>query len=666
MTDSSSPSDPADSPTRYYPVKSGQRALRQIGQYQLTRCIGRGGMGEVYEGFQHGLRRRVAVKVLPEFRVADQEMMDRFRREMESIGRLNHPNIVQAYDAGEADHVPYLVMELVDGQDAEHLARKLGPLPVADACEIVRQAALGLQHAHEHNLIHRDIKPSNILISRLGAKVADLGMARLRTPDSSLGVLTNSDTVFGTPDYMAPEQADSKRPLDIRADLYSLGCTLYRLLAGRAPFALPEYDSIVKKIMAHASVPVPPLHRERADLPADLLVVIARLLAKDPGDRYREPGEVAVALAPFVAGHQLARLLESALSGHANAPERTDTPSSSVSAHKLETIDVPTPRPPLPVTVRTWLGPQTIHRLQTVAFMICLAFCAYLLGGRGVGQHPSLPPGGEAPRDLHRDAGSDIGNDPHSGPARAASESPTETQVAVHAAASGPVPDVPPGAPGAAGLPLAPEGVVRPANYADRWTQAFGRTPREILWPGYGGRGTWSLDENVKALLISSMEPRLIQLGVLNGESCTISIDIARKGDPGTTGLFFGYREVEHNDIQNAEFQLIEITPVAEFNGPRYLMVCRRMTLLRSQTRSLMTSVEQRAKRSELFSASSRLEVTLRAGTIQSIRWADQETPELVVADPEHPFEPRDLAGPWGILSERTTVWITHPEMRME
>ena len=654
MTDNSA-SNAGDVPTGYFPMKSRQDGPRRIGQYDLTRCIGRGGMGEVYEGFQRGLRRRVAIKILPEFRVANPGMMDRFRREVESIGRLNHPNIVQAYDAGEADQVPYLVMELVDGQDAEHLARKIGPLPVADACEIVRQAALGLQHAHEHHLVHRDIKPSNILISRQGAKIADLGMARLRSSESSLGALTNSGTVFGTPDYMAPEQADSARMLDIRADLYSLGCTLYRLLAGRPPFGLPEYDSIVKKMMAHATVPVPPLERHRPDLPAVLLEVIARLLAKQPDDRYRLPQDVALALEPFAAGHQLAALLERSLSGlHSNAASPPETPSSSVSAHKLETIDSPLQRVSLTVTQRTSTRAQTVTRVQTVALVICLAFCAYLLGGRGVGPQRLLPTAGEAP---HSPAG---------GPTVPALADAPEASIASTTGSSAETPLAAPVAAGAANAPPG-AGTRQPGvTSAERWVQAFGQAPRELIWPGHGGQGTWSLDENIKGLLISTTSPRLVQLGLLDGQSCTICMDIARKEGAGAVGLFFGYRETENDDIRNASLQLIEIRPVSEFNAPGYLLVRRQKAVLRSVTKSLSPVFELRARRTELPGIVPRLEITLRAGTIQLIRWANQDAPELVLPGQENLFEPGDLAGPWGIYSEGTTVWVTHPEMRME
>ena len=188
---------------------------------------------------------------------------------MEAIGRLNHNNIVRATDAGEADGVHYLVMELIDGIDLARLVRLAGPLPVAAACELVRQAAVGLQYAHENGLVHRDIKPSNLLLSVNGElKISDLGLALLNRDERASGELTVTGQVMGTADYMAPEQWEDSHAVDIRADLYSLGCTLYTLLAGRPPFAGPKHRSALRKMAAHAKELVPPITDHRADVPA--------------------------------------------------------------------------------------------------------------------------------------------------------------------------------------------------------------------------------------------------------------------------------------------------------------------------------------------------------------------------------------------------------------
>ncbi|MBI2479966.1 MAG: serine/threonine protein kinase [Planctomycetia bacterium] len=208
--------------------------LGALREYQLLERLGRGGMGTVYKALHTRLKRVVAVKVLPADRLNDPAAVARFQREMEAVGKLDHPNIVRATDAGEVDGIHFLVMEYVLGLDVSDLVRRAGPLPIAEACEIARQAAVGLQNAHEHGLVHRDIKPSNLMLTADGQiKILDLGLARLH--DSQQGDLTSASQMMGTIDYMAPEQTSASRDVDIRADIFSLGATLYKLLCGQAP-----------------------------------------------------------------------------------------------------------------------------------------------------------------------------------------------------------------------------------------------------------------------------------------------------------------------------------------------------------------------------------------------------------------------------------------------
>ena len=182
----------------------------------------------------------------------------RFQREMKAVGRLEHPNIVRAMDAGEVDDTHFLVMEYVPGIDLSDLSRRIGPMQIADACELVRQAAVGLQEAHEHGMVHRDIKPSNLILAQPrrrqempSVKILDLGLALLSealSPDQQ--GLTTTGQMMGTLDYMAPEQGGDSHQVDIRADVYSLGATLYKLLCGEAPFGAAKYDTPVKKLVA--------------------------------------------------------------------------------------------------------------------------------------------------------------------------------------------------------------------------------------------------------------------------------------------------------------------------------------------------------------------------------------------------------------------------------
>jgi serine/threonine protein kinase len=214
---------------------------QQLGPYQLFEELGHGAMGTVYRALHVKLKRVVALKVLSAARLGDPGAADRFAREMEAIGKLDHVNIVRATDAGEAEGFPFLVMEFLNGLDLAQLVKRRGALPLADACEVIRQAALGLQHAHEHHLVHRDVKPSNLLLTPEGrVKVLDLGLALLPREPQAREALTEVGQVMGTFDFMAPEQAADVRNVDIRADIYSLGCTLYYLMVGQPPFGPPE------------------------------------------------------------------------------------------------------------------------------------------------------------------------------------------------------------------------------------------------------------------------------------------------------------------------------------------------------------------------------------------------------------------------------------------
>ena len=277
--------------------------------YEVLGEAGRGGMGVVYKARQLSPERLVAIKVVPLGGPGQAEVVARFRREQSLAARLAHPNLVEAYDAGEVAGLPYFVMEFVEGTGLDGVVLQRGPLPVAEACEVVRQAALGLQHLHEHGLVHRDVKPSNLMLTPQGqVKVFDLGLARLVNDPAQEAQITLHGQFLGTVDYVAPEQCDNSRTVDIRADLYSLGCTLYHLLAGDPPFTSPAYDSVYRKLMAHAAAPVPPV-RGRSDIPEPLAAALGRLLAKDRNDRFATPADVAAAFQPFAAGADLARLL---------------------------------------------------------------------------------------------------------------------------------------------------------------------------------------------------------------------------------------------------------------------------------------------------------------------------------------------------------------------
>ena len=286
----------------------------QIGNYQIERRLGVGGMGTVYLARHVKLNKQVALKVLRTRANADQDLaVARFEQELQAIGRLDHPNIVRALDAGELNGVVYLSMELLDGVDLHDVTKSNSQLGIIEACEIVRQAAQGLQFAHGQGLIHRDIKPSNLMLTlnqqgQVITKILDLGLA-LMQDDQTDERLTDEGVTMGTFLYMAPEQAIDTKSVDHRADIYSLGATLYRLIAGRPPFAGEELNSPAKILLALASQSPPSLGTVRSDTPSDIVDLVDRMLARDPENRPQSLQHVERTLLPFCQPNQLTDLL---------------------------------------------------------------------------------------------------------------------------------------------------------------------------------------------------------------------------------------------------------------------------------------------------------------------------------------------------------------------
>jgi hypothetical protein len=275
--------DPHATPT---PVELVE-GLRNHPRYRVLGPLGAGGMGIVYKAVQINLDRVVALKVLHRQLTDRPGFADRFRTEVKALARLNHPNVVAAYDADQAGELHFLVMEFVGGESLDAVVARRGPLPVGEACGLICQAAVGLQHAYEHGLVHRDVKPANLLLTPAGeVKVADFGLSRLVEGSNEPG---SAPTVLGTPEYMAPEQAREPHRVDIRSDLYSLGCTLYFLLTGKPPFV---GASRLQTLLDQQDKPPPTI----PGLPSALSSALARLLAKEPASRFSTPAEVAKAL----------------------------------------------------------------------------------------------------------------------------------------------------------------------------------------------------------------------------------------------------------------------------------------------------------------------------------------------------------------------------------
>lgn len=278
--------------------------LREHPRYEIVGLLGRGGMGDVYKANHRMMDRTVAIKIINRELVRKPDVVDRFHREIKAVAKLSHPNVVAAHDAEQAGDVHFLVMEYVDGVDLSHTVKDRGSLPIAEACEYARQVAVGLQYAIERGMVHRDIKPHNLMVTADGTvKILDFGLASLAPATLSeddtvefCADLTAAGAIMGTPDFISPEQVDDAHQADIRSDIYSLGSTLYFLLAGRPPFS----DlSVMQKLAVHERGEAKPLESVRDDIPAGLAAVVARMIAANPDDRLQTPADVVLALMPF-------------------------------------------------------------------------------------------------------------------------------------------------------------------------------------------------------------------------------------------------------------------------------------------------------------------------------------------------------------------------------
>ncbi len=277
-----------------------------IGQYRVLDLLGSGGMGCIYIAEHRETERIVALKVLNEAAKNDAGLLARFELEARAGIRLNHPDIVRTYEVEQTGHVAYVVMEFVEGINLHEFTVLQGPVSWQQACDIVCQAASGLQHVHEAGMVHRDVKPSNLLLADDGrVKLLDFGLALLDGGESedefSLAMIFGHDCL-GTADYMAPEQARDSLDVDVRADVYALGTTFFYAITGVVPF--PD-DSNIEKIESHRAAPIPSLCDHVSDVPEEIDLLLSKMMAKDPSDRYQSMVEVRKAFLPFAQRQEL-------------------------------------------------------------------------------------------------------------------------------------------------------------------------------------------------------------------------------------------------------------------------------------------------------------------------------------------------------------------------
>ncbi len=268
-----------------------------LGKYKLLGHIATGGMSSVYLAEHTRMHDKRAIKVLPKARVKDASYLARFQLEAQAIASLNHPNIVTAYDIDNIDDVHFIVMEYVEGVDLQALVKRDGPLDFALAADLIAQAAHGLHHAHSKGVIHRDVKPANLLLDLNNrVRLLDMGLALVTAGDNESLTVANNENVLGTADYLAPEQALNSHTVDHRADIYSLGCTLYYLLTGKPPFS---DGTLAQRIARHQSEMPKEIRSLRTDCPGELAGICLKMIQKDPAYRYQTAEDVAEVLEKF-------------------------------------------------------------------------------------------------------------------------------------------------------------------------------------------------------------------------------------------------------------------------------------------------------------------------------------------------------------------------------
>jgi len=386
---------------------SATRPGTTVGRYRLDELLNTGGMGEVWRAYDTTLGRQVAVKLLLAG-VNEPADRQRFIREARAAAQLNHPNVVAIFDVGEWSGRPYLVMELLDGRTLAEELHARGPLPIEEVRDLAAQAASALHAAHSAGVVHRDIKPSNLFRTRDGVlKIVDFGIARVL--DEASTRLTRTGTVVGTAAYLAPEQARG-RTADVRTDLYSLGCVIYQLLCGRAPFT----GGVTEVIYAHVHTPPEPPSRLRADVPPDLEALVLALLAKNPNERPRDAAQVRTAL---LAGSRAPTVVLSP-----RASVGTQDPGGLGGSHSVAGSGGEVGDPTRPLTVDIRAGEGTGRRRRWLPWVVVaaavagLVALATLLPGTvlpGLGA-PQTPSAGETAR-------------PSSGVGQSASPAPTDT-----------------------------------------------------------------------------------------------------------------------------------------------------------------------------------------------------------------------------------------------
>ena len=495
---------------------------RRIGQYELIRPLGKGGSGAVFEARHQLLHQRVAIKILHPLLASNPQFVIRFFREMAAFGRIAaHPNLIRAQNAGEEAGLLYLVLDYADGADLGVVLDSLGPFPVAAACDAIRQAALGLEVVHRAGFVHRDLKPANLFLDVDGVvKILDLGIARLHETEGEHDEITHSNVLMGTFDYQSPEQAADPRRVDIRADIYSLGCSLYKLVTERAPF--PYGASVREKIQAHACNPFPQLGQTAGELNA----ILGRMTAKDPNDRYSSPAELAEALSPLSSHAALLAMAR----GVNDVGVRSEQTHIAIERSAVTPTDIR----PTRVAERS-RDLRSRYRRIAVFGLVFIVACSLLIFNFGLRPSHVVPS-----RDLPT-RGTGIGE---------ATTKPT-------------------GDPILSATPRVLDGL--PTNEMhDLLTQP----PVQIFWEHGNGIPTRSYDAGLRQLSVSTPHAAMFELGQLQRPSFEWQVTISQASWSKGSGIYFGFKP-SPSPAKTSVFQYLLFTAESTVGGKRSLTLTR-------------------------------------------------------------------------------------------
>jgi eukaryotic-like serine/threonine-protein kinase len=601
-------------------------AVTLFDRYQLLGVLGQGGMGTVYKAYHLNLKRFVAIKVLRIDQIASLELKGRFLREMEAVGQMDHPNIVRASDAGKNNGVFYLVMEYLEGSDLSRLVTAHGPLSMADACELSRQAAVGLEYIHR-TLVHRDIKPSNLILTMSGVlKILDLGLARLHEVGAG-AEFTPTGSAVGTYDYLAPEQAVASSHIDGRADIYSLGCTLFKLLTGRPPFPGPDYDSAPQKLYAHSNIPLTAAPDFEL-VPEALRPVLLRMTAKAPADRYPTAREVADELAPFAVDSQLVRLLQSA--GAAVTPALRPLPPGqpedlerlTASPHETPfymagTIAMPAPAP-RPRWLR-WLAISAAVTLVCAVAGLMLFFAPALLNWVRTGWPPP-PPTEEIPLP------------PPPGPLVKLSRLPRLT-----------------------------------------FTNLLGRDapPTLVGFRRGDGRATGHWEPGRQQIEINPTDATLILLGADDrpAPGFTFEVSLDQRPWSGSIGVFWGYQEdaaakaAHQPGVVFANCQALLLETGQGESGFYVERLSAQLRVNREGGVGLAQTIYSRDNLHKWSSGEKLVRIAIDGDRLKVARFDDHDLPAARQLDAKKQFQSADYQGAFGVISTSATATIRSPRV---